>query len=97
MFDQKLLYIHQNPVQAGFVTKEEDWKYRSARDFVVPIHIQGERIGFITLHLTAIGTSHAHTCDTEEDVNNENIISTYITLSDTAVVFICSSSTKHVD
>jgi len=24
---------HQNPVQAGFVTKEEDWKYSSARDF----------------------------------------------------------------
>jgi putative transposase len=39
MFDEKLLYIHQNPVQAGFVTKEEDWKYRSARDFVVPIYI----------------------------------------------------------
>ena len=27
MFDEKLAYIHQNPVQAGFVTKEEDWKY----------------------------------------------------------------------
>ncbi len=33
MFDEKMLYIHQNPVQAGFVTKEEDWKYSSARDF----------------------------------------------------------------
>ena len=33
MFDKKLDYIHQNPVQAGFVTKEEDWKYSSARDF----------------------------------------------------------------
>jgi REP element-mobilizing transposase RayT len=33
MFDGKLAYIHQNPVQAGFVTKEEDWKYSSARDF----------------------------------------------------------------
>jgi REP-associated tyrosine transposase len=33
MFDEKLLYIHQNPVQAGFVTKEEDWKYSSAKDF----------------------------------------------------------------
>ena len=33
MFDKKLDYIHQNPVQAGFVTKEEDWKYISARDF----------------------------------------------------------------
>jgi hypothetical protein len=33
MFDEKLAYIHQNPVQAGFVTREEDWKYSSARDF----------------------------------------------------------------
>ena len=33
MFDKKLDYIHQNPVHAGFVTKEEDWKYSSARDF----------------------------------------------------------------
>ncbi len=33
MSDEKLLYIHQNPVQAGFVTREEDWKYSSARDF----------------------------------------------------------------
>jgi putative transposase len=32
MFDTKLDYIHQNPVQAGFVTKEEDWKYSSKRD-----------------------------------------------------------------
>ncbi len=31
--DEKLLYIHKNPVQAGFVTREEDWKYSSARDF----------------------------------------------------------------
>ena len=30
MFDEKLNYIHQNPVQAGFVTREEDWKYSSA-------------------------------------------------------------------
>jgi putative transposase len=33
MFDKTLDYIHQNPVQAGFVTREEDWKYSSARDF----------------------------------------------------------------
>jgi putative transposase len=36
MFDEKLLYVHQNPVQAGFVTREEDWKYSSARDFCGP-------------------------------------------------------------
>ena len=33
MFDKTLNYIHQNPVQAGFVTNPEDWKYSSARDF----------------------------------------------------------------
>ncbi len=33
MFDKKLEYIHQNPVQAGFVIKQEDWKYSSAKDF----------------------------------------------------------------
>jgi putative transposase len=33
MFDKMLGYIHLNPVMAGFVTKPEDWKYSSARDF----------------------------------------------------------------
>ncbi len=33
MFDKTLDYIHQNPVIAGFIIKEEDWKYSSARDF----------------------------------------------------------------
>src|SRR6266487_6754574 len=33
MFDKTLDYIHLNPVMAGFVTKPEDWKYSSARDF----------------------------------------------------------------
>ena len=33
MFDKTLDYIHLNPVLAGFVTKPEDWKYSSARDF----------------------------------------------------------------
>src|ERR1017187_3843805 len=33
MFDEKLAYIHQNLVQAGFVAREEDWKYNGARDF----------------------------------------------------------------
>ena len=26
-------YMHQNPVQVGFVTREEDRKYSSERDF----------------------------------------------------------------
>ncbi len=33
MFNEKLQYIHQNPMKATFVTREEDWKYSSARDF----------------------------------------------------------------
>ncbi len=33
MFDKTIEYIHQNPVQAGFVSRPEDWKYSSARDF----------------------------------------------------------------
>ncbi|WP_298518214.1 transposase [uncultured Kordia sp.] len=30
---QKITYIHQNPVKAGFVTDTIDWKYSSARNF----------------------------------------------------------------
>jgi len=30
---QKLDYIHYNPVEAGFVTKAEEWKYSSAIDY----------------------------------------------------------------
>ncbi|HEU5053029.1 MAG TPA: transposase [Hanamia sp.] len=33
MFYQKLEYIHQNPVVAGFVTKEEEYLYSSARNY----------------------------------------------------------------
>jgi len=33
MFYQKLEYIHNNPVEAGFVRNEEEWKYSSAGDF----------------------------------------------------------------
>ena len=31
MMDQKLEYIHQNPVVEGYVYKPEDWIYSSAR------------------------------------------------------------------
>jgi hypothetical protein len=34
VMDQKLNYIHQNPVVAGFVNSPEDWKYSSAMDYV---------------------------------------------------------------
>lgn len=30
---QKIEYIHNNPVKRGFVSKPEDWKYSSARNF----------------------------------------------------------------
>ncbi len=30
---QKLDYIHNNPVESGFVLKPEEWKYSSARNF----------------------------------------------------------------
>jgi len=33
MFYQKLAYIHNNPVEAGFVQNEEDYLYSSARNF----------------------------------------------------------------
>jgi REP element-mobilizing transposase RayT len=33
VFEQKLDYIHQNPVEAGFVTDPIDWKYSSARNY----------------------------------------------------------------
>ncbi len=32
-FQQKLDYIHNNPVRAGWVDKAEDYRYSSARDF----------------------------------------------------------------
>jgi putative transposase len=32
-FLQKLNYIHQNPIRAGIVDREEDYIYSSARDF----------------------------------------------------------------
>ena len=30
---QKIDYSHNNPVTSGFVTKPEDWKYSSARNY----------------------------------------------------------------
>lgn len=31
--DQKVDYIHQNPVTSGFVTEDYYWKYSSAIDY----------------------------------------------------------------
>jgi putative transposase len=33
MMDQKLAYIHNNPVVAGFVDEPAAWLYSSARDY----------------------------------------------------------------
>ena len=33
VFEQKLNYIHNNPVQTGFVTDPIDWKYSNARNY----------------------------------------------------------------
>ena len=33
VFEQKLNYIHNNPVASGFVTNPVDWKYSSARNY----------------------------------------------------------------
>ena len=33
VFEQKLSYIHNNPVVSGFVTNPIDWKYSSARNY----------------------------------------------------------------
>ena len=33
VFEQKLNYIHNNPVASGFVTNAVDWKYSSARNY----------------------------------------------------------------
>jgi putative transposase len=33
VFEQKLNYIHNNPLETGFVTNPLDWKYSSARNY----------------------------------------------------------------
>ncbi len=33
IFEQKLNYIHKNPVKAGFVKQPEEWKYSSASNY----------------------------------------------------------------
>ena len=36
--DQKLEYIHDNPVRKGYVEKPEHWKYSSARNYMLNDH-----------------------------------------------------------
>lgn len=33
VIDQKVAYVHENPVEAGFVLEPEYWKYSSAVDY----------------------------------------------------------------
>jgi putative transposase len=37
-FNEKLAYIHNNPVRKGFILKPEDWKYSSARNWILGEH-----------------------------------------------------------
>ncbi len=41
MFEQKLIYIHSNPVRKGYVDKPEDWQYSSARNFSGKSYVLG--------------------------------------------------------
>lgn len=38
MFWTKLKYIHNNPIKAGLAEKPEDFKYSSARNYVLKDH-----------------------------------------------------------
>ena len=45
---QKLDYIHQNPVEAGFVLRDIDWKYSSARNYAeLPAVMDVDLVGFM--------------------------------------------------
>ncbi len=33
VIQQKIDYIHNNPIKSGFVTNPVDWKYSSARNY----------------------------------------------------------------
>lgn len=33
VIDQKVAYIHMNPVESGFVDEAEHWRYSSARNY----------------------------------------------------------------
>jgi len=33
MYEQRLIYLHENPERAGFVRYLVDWKYSSALDY----------------------------------------------------------------
>lgn len=37
-FEEKLNYLHDNPVRKGFVERPEDWRYSSARNYLLDDH-----------------------------------------------------------
>jgi hypothetical protein len=43
IMDNRLNYVHNNPIEAGFVSKPEDWIWSSAREYA------GERSGLLEL------------------------------------------------
>jgi hypothetical protein len=43
MMEDRLNYIHNNPVEAGFISRPEDWVWSSAREYA------GERTGLLEL------------------------------------------------
>ncbi|RZS98803.1 hypothetical protein EV197_0002 [Aquimarina brevivitae] len=50
VIQQKIDYIHNNPIASGFVTDPVDWKYSSARNFQEDETIlQIDKTGFIEL------------------------------------------------
>ena len=36
MYDQRLVYLHENPVRTGFVREPQEWLFSSAIDYYVP-------------------------------------------------------------
>ena len=45
---QKLDYIHNNPVEAGFVTNPIHWKSSSARNYAdLPFQVEVDLVGFL--------------------------------------------------
>ena len=54
VIEQKINYIHNNPVQSGFVTNSIDWKYSSARNYqddytILKIDSDGYNLGLTTM------------------------------------------------
>jgi hypothetical protein len=47
VFEQKLNYIHNNPVESGFVTNPIDWKYSSAKIIAITTNCFYDRFELI--------------------------------------------------